>query len=149
MSNIYYFPTLKKAFVKNILGLASLKEIIERLKCYATLHQYKIEETIYVFVRETFLLDLFFQIEEKVRDELLFRALEWASPREKRRKILPKSAKEISQTRSSPYFSSIQQNMMEAIFRKYNMEEMQGKLILNKYIVFFYEMSFFTKVKEV
>ena len=149
MGDVYCFPTLKKAFVKNIVDLTSLKEVNERLKCYADLHQYKIEETIYVFVRETLSLDFFFEIKEEIRDELLFIALEWSSPREKRRKLLPKNAKEISQTRDNPYFSSIQQNMMEAIFRKYDMKGIQGKITLNKYIIFFYEMSFFTKIKEV
>lgn len=148
MSTTYDFPTIQRAFVKSTVALRTQKAIEDNLKWYSEIHELKIEETIYVFIREAFALDMFFEIKEDVRDELLFKALRWASPREKKRKILPTSSKEISQTKDDPYFSRMQQYMTESFFRTHNMNNMADKIELNKYILFFYEMAFFTKIKE-
>lgn len=146
MQNDINFPTIPLAFIKFLIKYNNYIEIKKALENYAETHNCGIHETIYVFTRELFVSNLYFSLNEEIADEFLFTAISWASATEKTKKSKPKRASEIKNIKDKAYFTQLQQEAITSIVRTNSLDETKGKILLNKYLIFFYELSTIKKI---
>lgn len=141
-------PLIPLSFIKKIYK-NSFFDLLSELKRYSQIHEYDLVETVYVFTRETIIKDLFFLMNEDIRDEILFISISWAATVEKTKKTKPKNAKEIRYIKDNPFFTQLEQELIKCIHRNYNLSEQKGSLELNKYLLFFYELLNTRKVPQI
>ena len=95
-SNMLRKPYLLKMFNSS----NDLKEISKEIESIAAESKMEKGEVYFVFVNALLKNDIFFLLEESIRQELYYKALYWASWKETRQKNKPKSFTDVASKKS-------------------------------------------------
>ncbi len=142
--------TFNKPYIIALMKLDSLSDIKEKLLDYSKKNNANIEETIYFFVKNLLLSNLFFKMNREVANNLFFEAAYWASMQEHKQKTRPKNFNDIQDKKNQKYFTKLNQIVIVAITEEFfipskdeNIKEdnFNYKIELNKYIEVLYEIS--------
>ena len=91
------------------------KDVKKELKTYSDRHGYNEEETVYYFVLKLIKNRVYFELDTKEYDELLYDAIYWSSKEENKKKTRPKNAKEIKIKKDNNKFISLQKEMLKTL----------------------------------
>jgi hypothetical protein len=141
-SNTFNKVSLPDLFTKRLaLNTKTEKEIREELISFSELHKKDLNETIYVFVKNILKQDLFFRMEEEVRNSFLFDAIYWSSAIETKKKIRPKNIESVPTEKVKDFYTKLQKEMILSLLRKHKDKEFMLNIELSKYLILFYELS--------
>lgn len=142
--------TFNKPFILALIKLDSLEDIKNKLSDYAKKYNATMEETIYFFVKNLLISNLFFKMNRDIANELFFEAAYWASMQEHKQKTRPKNFNDIQDKKNQKFFTKLNQIIMIAITEEFFVpsknedskeENFAYKIELNKYIEVLYEIS--------
>lgn len=142
--------TFNKPFIMNLIKLNSVNEIKNKLSLYAKKNNANIEETVYFFVKNLLLSNLFFKMDRDIANDLFFEAAYWASMQEHKQKTRPKNFNDIQDKKNQKYFTKLNQIVIIALTEEFFVqskdenhkeENFQYKIELNRYIEVLYEIS--------
>lgn len=117
------------------------KEVKKELKTYSDRHGYDEEETVYYFVLKLIKNKIYFELNTKEYDELLYDAIYWSSKEENKKKTRPKNAKDIKVKKDNNKFISLQKEILKLTYDNFASEEFLFDEYLVKYFTIFFELS--------
>ena len=142
--------TFNKPFILALIKLNSLEDIKNKLSDYAKKYNANLEETVYFFVRNLLISNLFFKMNRDIANELFFEAAYWASMQEHKQKTRPKNFNDIQDKKNQKFFTKLNQIIIIAITEEFFIpsknedskeDNFPYKIELNKYIKELYEIS--------
>ncbi len=128
-------------FVKRLLkDSKSFNDVKKELTVFAKRHEFNIDETIYFFTKKIINDDLFLDLEDSIKSELLFSSIYWASLQETKKKTRPKNGVSIPKEKDKNFYTKLQKEIIMAIYRRYQIQESLLEIKLTEYLIFFYEL---------
>ena len=118
------------------------KELKKELKDYSSKFDFELEETVYYFILKIIKLKLYFDLDIKEYDEILYDAIYWSSKEENKKKTRPKTAKEIKLNKDVNKFVYLQKEMIKLVnITFYGKNDLLEDEYLIKYMTIFFELS--------
>ncbi len=140
--NLEKVPTISTLFMKGLIrDQKSYKGLIEQIKFYADYHSFDFEYTRYIFLLTCLKNHEFFNIEEDIRENLLYDSTFWASLNETKRKTRPANHEDFSDEKKDAFFTKLQKEVIKSIYHSFDHTLPTFDIILNKYILFFFDLS--------
>ncbi len=143
--------TFNRPFITALIKLDSKTAIKSKLSDYAKKNNASLEETIYFFVKNLLLANLFFKMNRDIANDLFFEAAYWASMQEHKQKTRPKNFNDIQDKKNQKYFTKLNQIVIVALTEEFFIpskkddeskeDNFNYKIELNKYIEVLYEIS--------
>lgn len=126
---------------KTIQSNQNKKSLIDALKDYAGKNKLDLEFLKFSFIKESLRNNLFFKMDLDTRDSLLFDAIFLASLNENKNKVRPKTYADINDDRPDTLLISLQKELIKYLFRNLDNSSFEFNIILNKYLLFFNDLS--------
>lgn len=142
--------TFNKPFIAALIKLDSKNAIKSKLEDYSKKSNANLDETIYFFVKNLLISNLFFKMNREIANDLFFEAAYWASMQEHKQKTRPKNFNDIQDKKNHKYFTKLNQIVMVALTEEFFIpskdedskeDNFNFKIELNKYIEVLYEIS--------
>lgn len=141
-SNIETLPVIPAIFIKNTLSESKeYTDLTEKILFFADYHSFDYEYTRYIFMLNILKNNLFFEMNENLRENLLYESTFWASLNECRKKIKPTSHDDFSEDKKNAFFTKLQTEVFKAVIKTKDINSPSFDIMLNKYILFFFDLS--------
>lgn len=148
MASNLKIPIIPLNFIKRtIQNSKEKKDFKESLTDFSKKNSFDLDYTIYIFIKESLRLNIFFNIQEDIRNDLLFEAIIFGSLNEPKLKIKPKNHKDIKEGKKDAFFTQLQKELIKFLYRNMDINSFNFDITLDYYLNLFFELSSYKKGK--